>query len=377
VTLQTRSNNFPFIVSAFLITRIVVFSLAVFAVLRMPINEIEAQGFHLPRQPHPYLEAWARYDACWYVAIAEHGYREPISPEGDIRAAFFPLYPALVAAASAVAKPPLLAGLIVSNVCYFLFLAVLWKIIRLDWDAAVAHRVIWIYLLFPSAFFLSGAYSESALLLLAASAVLAARRRRWLMAGVLAGVATLTRPIGVVTVVPLIAEYIATCRAERRTLAPEIAALVAPTFVAGVGFLLFSGWMYGHPLASLVGQVAIRGPVSAPWQPFIDMWQSGPRLHAFGNSIVDASLAIVALATIPIVYLRVRPGYAWYALMIVFIPLSGSLISFNRLLLPSFPHAILLARSVKRPGPWVAVLISLAAVQAAMVVAFATWNWVA
>jgi hypothetical protein len=45
----------------------------------------------------------------------------------------------------------------------------------------------------------------------------------------------------------------------------------------------------------------------------------------------------------------VRPSYACYALLIVLIPLSGSLISFSRLLLPSFPHAILLARSVKRP----------------------------
>jgi Mannosyltransferase (PIG-V) len=377
VTLQTQSNRFPFIVSTFLITRVVIFSLALFAVLRMPINAVEARGFHLPPQSHSYLEAWARYDACWYVVIAEHGYRDPISSDGDIRPAFFPLYPALVAAASWVARPPLLAGLIVSNLCYFLFLVVLWKIVRLDWDTSIAQRVIWIYLLFPSAFFLSGAYSESALLLVAAAAVLAARHQRWLWAGVLAGLATLARPVGVVAVVPVIAEYIAMRRVETRPMAVDLATLVAPTVVAGVGFLLFSTWMFGDPLASLTGQVSIRGPVSAPWQPFINMWQSGPRLHAFDNSIVDASLAIVALATIPLVYLRVRHGYAWYALLIVLIPLSGSLISFNRLLLPSFPHAILLARSVKRPGVWIALVISLAGAEAAMMVAFATWNWVA
>src|SRR5262249_17989911 len=158
--------------------------------------------------------------------------------------------------------------------------------------------------------------------------------------------------------------YFRTSRADTRSMVLDLVRLMTPTVVAGVGFLAFSSWMFGDPLASLTGQVSIRGPVSAPWQPFISMWQTGPRLHAFGHSIVDASVAIVALVTIPIVYFRIRPGYAWYALLIVLIPLSGSLISFNRLLLPSFPHAILLARSVRRPVVWTALLISLAGAEA-------------
>src|SRR5262249_3847657 len=151
------------------------FALAVVAVVRLPINPTEARGFHLPPQPHTYLEAWARYDACWYVAIAEHGYRGTglTLSEGDIRPAFFPLYPVLVAVGSSVAQPTLLAGLIVSNVCYLAFLVVLWHLIRLDWDESVARTTVCIYLLFPSAFFLSGVYSESVLLAMAASAIFA------------------------------------------------------------------------------------------------------------------------------------------------------------------------------------------------------------
>jgi hypothetical protein len=135
--------------------------------------------------------------------------------------------------------------------------------------------------------------------------------------------------------------------------------------------------MFGDPLASLSGQVSIRGPVAPPWQAFINMWQAGPRLHAFDNSLVDACLAVIAVAAIPAIYTRVRPSYACYALFVVLIPLSGSLISFNRLLLPSFPHAMLLARSVKRPWILVALLVPLAFGEAIMMVAFATWNWVA
>jgi hypothetical protein len=91
------ARTLRFICSIFFTTRVALFAVAVFAVLRMPIDAIEA-GFHLPPQPHAFLEAWARYDACWHVFIAEHGYHGPIGPYGDMRANFFPLFPALMTA---------------------------------------------------------------------------------------------------------------------------------------------------------------------------------------------------------------------------------------------------------------------------------------
>jgi hypothetical protein len=368
-----------FLFSSFLATRLVLFAIAFFAVLRMPINAIEAQGFHLPPQPHAFLEAWARYDACWYVVIAEHGYRAPIGPYGDMRANFFPLFPALVTAVTPLARTPLLAGLMVSNACYLVFLVLFWKIVQLDWGPEVARRAIWIYLLFPSTFFLSGAYSESVLLAMAGGALLAARYRHWLAAGVLAGLATLARPIGVVTVVPLVVEYITIRRAAASCTDshPVLLPILAPTMVAVAGYLLFATVAFGDPLATLVGQASIRGPMAAPWQPFVDLWHAGPRLHAFNNSIVDAALALIAVAALPAIHARVRPSYASYALLIVLIPLSGSLMSFSRLLLPSFPHAILLARSVNRPWAIAALLVPCAILEAVMMAAFATWNWVA
>src|SRR5579862_2198059 len=193
---------------AFVATRLALFAVATLAVLRLPVNGVEALGFHLPPQPYSFLEAWARYDACWYVAIAERGYRSPIGPWGDMRPAFLPLFPSLVAAATLVAHIPMLAALMVSNLCFFLFIALLWKLIEHDWDAAAARRAMWIYLLFPSAFFLSGAYSESLLMAVSAGALLAARRDRWWLAGLLASAATLARPVGVLAVAPLVVEYL-------------------------------------------------------------------------------------------------------------------------------------------------------------------------
>jgi hypothetical protein len=370
------------ILSRFAATRVALFAVAAVAIARLPIDGREAQGFHLPLQPHAFLEAWARYDACWYVAIARLGYRLPIGPYPDMRANFFPLFPALVAALTPLAGNGLLAGLIVSNVCCLVFLLMLWTIVRLDWGAVVADRAVWIYLLFPSAFFLSGAYSESVLLAATAGALLAARRRRWWVAGVCAGLATLARPVGVVAVVPLLVEWVTMRRSEtpipfRTGSVRVLLAVVGPTLVAGAAYLAFAAWVFGQPLAMLESQASVRGAIAAPWQPFIELWRAGPRLHSFDNSLVDAVLAVLALATVPVIFTRVRASYAWYALFVVLIPLSGSLISFNRLLLPSFPHAILLARFATNRRVFATLLVAFAILQGVVMAAFATWHWVA
>src|SRR5262249_46849267 len=114
-------------------------------------------------------------------------------------------------------------------------------------------------------------------------------------------------------------------------------------------------------------------PIGFPWTPFIDLWNSGPRFHAFDSSLVDAVLALVAVVTMPLIFKRLRPSYALYAFGVLFIPLSGSLVSFSRLLLPSFPHAILLRRGPIAAATWVA----LGTLEAIALMAFATWHWVA
>jgi len=348
------------------------------AVLRLPIDHHEAQAFHLAPQSHTYLEAWARYDACWYVTIAERGYQGTIGPFGDMRANFFPLYPSVVRLTMRLTRPPLLAALIVSNVCYFVFLLLLWRLVSLDWTTEVARRTIWIYLLFPSTFFLSGAYSESLLLDVTTGSLLAARRRFWLAAGALAALAALARPLGAWAVVPVLAELIASRRTERaRNFARPLALVLIPVVMACLAYLVFAWVTFGAPLAALDSQTNIRGPIGFPWTPFIDLWNSGPRFHAFDSSLVDAVLALVAVVTMPLIFKRLRPSYALYAFGVLFIPLSGSLVSFSRLLLPSFPHAILLAICLRRGPIAAATWVALGTLEAIALMAFATWHWVA
>ena len=101
-----------------------------------------------------------------------------------------------------------------------------------------------------------------------------------------------------------------------------------------------------------------------------------PALHA-RSSLIDAALALTALAALPAIFKHLRPSYAVYACLVVLIPLSGSLISFNRMLLPSFPHAILLGRFVTNRWAVAAILITFGILEVIAMTAFATWNWVA
>jgi mannosyltransferase PIG-V len=361
----------------FAISRLVLFGVATFAVSRLPIDAVEAQGFHLPPQSHPLLEAWARYDACWYVAIARHGYVASIGPE-DMRAAFFPLFPTLIALFTPIVREPMVAGLVVSNACYLAFLLLLFAIVERRWGDQVADAAVWTYLLFPSAFFLSGAYSESVLLVMTAGALLLAMQRRWLAAGVLVACAALTRPLGGVAIIPVLAEYLATTEEFSLAALRRILPIVLPVAATAALYLLFAWRAFGNPFAILDMEAAVRGSFVGPWQPFTALWDNGrPHLHAFNSSLVDAALALGALAALPLLFAGGPPGFAWYALLLVLVPLSESLMSFNRLVLPSFPHAILLARVLDRPWRRVTVLTAFAILQAVWMAAFATWHWVA
>src|SRR3954454_22047815 len=97
----------------------------------------------------------ARWDSVWYLAIANDGY-----PRDDVRrAAFFPLYPLLVRAVDRVAGDPILAGALVSLVCFAVALVLLHRLTALELGPASASPAVWAIALYPGAVFFSAVYS--------------------------------------------------------------------------------------------------------------------------------------------------------------------------------------------------------------------------
>ncbi len=144
-----------------------------------------------------FLSVWQRFDTNWYLEIARDGYVDAGSK------VYFPLYPLLIRLVSALVGNAMLAALLISNVALIGALALLYRLSKALFGATSARRAVAYWLVFPTAFFLFAAYTESLFLFLVLAAFDCARRERWVLAAMFGALAALTRLQGVLLIVPL------------------------------------------------------------------------------------------------------------------------------------------------------------------------------
>src|ERR687891_729641 len=197
--------------SVFWSTRAAVLLVAIFAALSFGpaadgLAERNAAAFDEPALTRalaePVLAPLARWDAAWYLRIADSGYAG-----SDARAAFFPLYPLLVRAlATPFGASPgalLVAAYVVSLAAFLGALVLLHRLVSLELGRPLAQPALLLLSVFPAAVFLGSPYSESLFLLLAVGAFYAARTGRWAWAGAAVAGAAATRSAGVLLLLPL------------------------------------------------------------------------------------------------------------------------------------------------------------------------------
>ncbi|QNP73563.1 glycosyltransferase family 39 protein [Streptomyces roseirectus] len=156
------------------------------------------------RDKSAYTLLTARWDSLWYVRVAEQGYGYEVRlPNGDVHSnlAFFPLLPWLERLLHSVS--PLSYADAGFTVSLLSSLAAAWGIFAVadrvyGGRAAVCAVLLWAVL--PVGIVQSMAYSESLFTVLAAWSLYAVLTGRWVMAGVLAALAGLTRPVGLAVV---------------------------------------------------------------------------------------------------------------------------------------------------------------------------------
>ncbi len=163
--------------------------------------------------PNPILAPWQRWDTLHYQAIAERGY-------SAFDTALFvpPLFPGLMRlAASVLGGNTLLAGLVLSSTAALVLVFALYCLSRDELhDSSTAWRTVLYLALFPSAFFLFAAYTESIFLLAAVMTLSHVRRAEWLRAGAWAALASLSRLPGALILVPVAWEALRAFAATRR-----------------------------------------------------------------------------------------------------------------------------------------------------------------
>lgn len=296
-----------------------------------------------------WLEQIGGWDTTWYLDVARNGYAHDVGQVGEVftNLAFFPLIPAVMAVFLAVGLNPFIGTLVVSNLAFLAALGGLHALTGRTMGPGAATRATWTLALLPPTVYCAMAYTEGVALACAVLAALLAVRGRFALAGLVAGVAALTRPTGALVallVAMLALQHPGPGRWRRAALA------VAPSVAAVVVFL---AWM-----------AAARGSAMLPFeaQRAWDRGQLGIGLITAAPEEIRAGWDLVREGTFTAAWhatardLAFLAGYLWllarlwrsegglrspwvaYSAAVLAVPLSsGTITSMARFGLMAFP----------------------------------------
>jgi hypothetical protein len=338
-------------------------------------------GAHVAESTNPLLAVWGRWDAVHYLDIAQHGYY-------GTDMAFFPLYPLLIKFASTFVGSDLLAGMIVSNVAFFFGLLFCYKLVERLFDRAVAHRTVFYISIFPTAVFFSTVYTESLFFALTVASFYYIREHKWIAAGVLGGLAALTRVEGVLLIVPYAIEVFTSSDGSswKRHFATDAARVrvFAGAALIPLGLVAYMAWLWvlrGDPL--YFSHVQSHWNRHLAW-PYESVWHS---IHTIATakvaSIVSGqTIELFFTALMIAVFLAgfryLRPSLWAYMALSILVPMStSSLMSMPRFALVLFPMFIIFALWGKRPWVNNAIVAFSLPLLGLFTVLFADWYWVA
>ena len=389
-------------VEIFVWTRAAIWAAALFAFLVFePNRHPEAARWDDPevtRDLGYVTDIWARWDSVWFLRIAEHGYG---SLEGAA-AAFYPLYPATVGLLGRVLLGHyVLAGIVISLAATLAAFVLLHDLAETKLGAEGARRTVLYLALFPMALFLQAVYSEALFLLLSVGAFVLAERRRFLPAGLAAGLALLTRPVGF-ALLPALA-LIAWRSSDRRSALVRLA--VAP--LSFVVYPLVLWWQRGDPWAFARAQdvwtrhVSYAGPLGGIWDGLRAGWAGVRQLvsgshtetywpavegtdpmRAAAVNLEGLAFLVLFVALTVVAWRRFGAPYGLFAALSLAIPLSvpserWPLLSLPRFGLVVFPFFLALAALGGRPRVHVAVLSVSSIMLGVAIVQWSLWQWVA
>lgn len=154
------------------------------------------------------LDFWTCTDSGHYLDIARDWYLSEGSMDRLVQLVFLPGYPVIVRLFSAMTGDTLVAGLIVSALCFAGANVMLYKLVRLDADHDTAFRAVKFLSLSPAVFFFVAPMSESLFLLCTLSCLYLVRRGKMLPACCFGAYAAFTRSPGIILLVPVLFELV-------------------------------------------------------------------------------------------------------------------------------------------------------------------------
>jgi hypothetical protein len=285
--------------------------------------------YHYTAEPNNPLKFMSNWDGPDYLKIATKGYTHNI-----FYANFFPLFPLSIHVLGYVIHSPLACALIIA---WFSLIGASYFYVKISKHLFGlkkqndATKALLVFLLFPSAVFLLGTYSESLYALLALSSIYYALKKRTLVSTILLALCTATHITGIFVVI--LCGLILLEENERL-----IKIILACSFglVGLLSYMYYSLREFKSPLAFIKSQEHMHG------------WLQ----HSFSSLITRADplnvVFIILLITSVLYWWKIRKSFAVYSLLFLLVPIVGRQYGgFNRYVLMAFPVQLMIYQYLK------------------------------
>ena len=315
-----------------------------------------------------------RWDTGWFLTIVNNGYSYNGDPRNQTPTAFFPLYPLVSHAVKFLfGIDEFLALFLVANIASLVVAVLLAKLFKDELGDETALLSLSFYWFFPSSLFLSAGYSESLCLVFVLLSFILLSREKFIFAAAMAGLAVGARAVGIAMLPVVLSEMWWKNKAPDQYVVLKMAACGVLAASGLLGFMLYLGVEFGHPLAFITAQEAWQG------KPLWDRFASAATLVPFRRlNLMTAGWFLCALALTIWSFWRLRFALSLYALGTLLVPYLtvGISDSMNRFVIMCFPAFMCLGILCKQR--WLAfVLIGIfAALLLRNSALFSQWYWV-
>ena len=324
-----------------------------------------------------FISPWMRWDALWFERIVSNGYSA-----SDGTTPFHPLFPWLATPLYKLGISPALSLVIISSISGIALFYFFKKLAQIDLAPKDSNFALMVFALAPPAFILLAPYSEALFLLLSVLCLYFLRKKSWWLAGLMGGLATLTRQQGVFLIFPMAWELWENAGHNIKTLLKGWKEGLAILLVAfglliwmayraifvsdfNVNFNNLQGFIYSTIISPSASAVVPIQKFIWPWQAIyyaIEKLVSQPDVDIWVNMIA----ALLFLAILAISWKKMRTSYRIYSLVIAVISFSfytgpvHPYMGLPRHLLLGFPAFIGFAPAINKP--WLRlILIALSA----------------
>ncbi len=304
---------------------------------------------------HPLFWGFSNFDGEHYISIARAGY-------APLQHFFFPVYPFAIRFVSQIVGGSLfqvtLSGALISIVSSILFFIGLIKLIKIDYSQKISELTLLLLVTFPASFYFFAVYTESLFLALAVWSFYFARKKNFLVAALLASIASGTKVIGFSLGAALLVEFILQnwpIKISYAFIQKNIKSLVAILFSSS-GLLLYMFFLQKSTGDALVflHKVGVFGDQRSSTLIFLPqvfyryifkiLPVAGSYWPAMFTSVVEFLVATLFLLILIFSFKTMRKSYWIYTFVGFLVPtLAGSFSSLPRYVIVLFPAFMWLA----------------------------------